>query len=301
MKIKRFEADSMSEALRLIKKEFGEEAVILSAKNNKKSGRLFGGKNERVVVTAAIDYATVDGAASDAPSDQGNEAVPTGAAASSAGRRAGEGISRILADYTPITRTGQKKLQPQLVKMISRSQARRAVVADMQDRPRNLDDDLRAQGVNGAIAAELAERVEALGAGPSQNETERVAMLAQLVAANGWTAPVRLQSRGQRRIITLIGPAGAGKTTAVAKLAATALMHGQDNVAVISLEQSRAPGVAVLERYARVLDFDFACASNPDRLRAALARFEACQLVVVDTPSPSPHDPDSLECLGGML
>ncbi|MFN2223825.1 MAG: hypothetical protein ACK2UH_14810, partial [Candidatus Promineifilaceae bacterium] len=55
MKIKRFEASSMQDALRKIKKEFGEEAVILSAKTMKKNSLL--GKNpmNRVVVTAAVD------------------------------------------------------------------------------------------------------------------------------------------------------------------------------------------------------------------------------------------------------
>ncbi|MGD8835573.1 MAG: hypothetical protein PVJ19_11555, partial [Desulfobacteraceae bacterium] len=56
MKIKRFEATSMSEALRQIKKEFGDEAVILSAKTHKKSQRFLGKKSSRkVVVTAAAD------------------------------------------------------------------------------------------------------------------------------------------------------------------------------------------------------------------------------------------------------
>ena len=32
MKIKRFEASNMAEALRMVRKEFGEDAVILSAK-----------------------------------------------------------------------------------------------------------------------------------------------------------------------------------------------------------------------------------------------------------------------------
>ncbi len=36
MQIKRFEATNMTEALRLVKKEFGPEAVILSARNMKK-------------------------------------------------------------------------------------------------------------------------------------------------------------------------------------------------------------------------------------------------------------------------
>jgi flagellar biosynthesis GTPase FlhF len=56
MKIKRFEAASMAEALRMVKKEFGEEAVILSAKTASKAGRLFGARQAgQVVVTAAID------------------------------------------------------------------------------------------------------------------------------------------------------------------------------------------------------------------------------------------------------
>ena len=56
MKIKRFEARSMSEALRMVKKEFGDDAVILSATNSKKNGKLFRSKaGGEVVVTAAID------------------------------------------------------------------------------------------------------------------------------------------------------------------------------------------------------------------------------------------------------
>jgi flagellar biosynthesis protein FlhF len=37
MKIKRFEASDMAEALRMVKKEFGEEAVILSARADRSS------------------------------------------------------------------------------------------------------------------------------------------------------------------------------------------------------------------------------------------------------------------------
>ena len=58
MKIKRFEASSMSDALRMIKKEFGEDAVILSAKTMKKNSGLLGNKRpQKVVVTAAVDNA----------------------------------------------------------------------------------------------------------------------------------------------------------------------------------------------------------------------------------------------------
>jgi len=61
MQIKRFEARNMSEALKMIKKEFGEEAVILSARNNRTGRSIFGrNRTKGVVVTAAIDNQPVN-------------------------------------------------------------------------------------------------------------------------------------------------------------------------------------------------------------------------------------------------
>jgi len=42
MQIKRFEAENMAEALKLVKQEFGSDAVILSAKSLDKKKGVFG-------------------------------------------------------------------------------------------------------------------------------------------------------------------------------------------------------------------------------------------------------------------
>ena len=56
MQIKRFEAHDMPAALKMIKQEFGSEAVILSAKNMQQEKGLLGFlKKPGVEVTAAID------------------------------------------------------------------------------------------------------------------------------------------------------------------------------------------------------------------------------------------------------
>ncbi|MDX2508842.1 MAG: hypothetical protein QNK28_04745, partial [Desulfobacterales bacterium] len=56
MQIKRFEAKNMTEALRLIKKELGSEAVILSARSLKRESGILGAlKKTGVEVTAATD------------------------------------------------------------------------------------------------------------------------------------------------------------------------------------------------------------------------------------------------------
>ena len=56
MQIKRFEAKDMQTALRLIKKELGSDAVILSARSLKKENKIIGRvKSVGVEVTAAVD------------------------------------------------------------------------------------------------------------------------------------------------------------------------------------------------------------------------------------------------------
>ena len=56
MQIKRFEAKDMQTALRLIKKELGSDAVILSARSLKKENKIIGrAKAVGVEVTAAVD------------------------------------------------------------------------------------------------------------------------------------------------------------------------------------------------------------------------------------------------------
>ena len=56
MQIKRFEAKNMTTALKLIKKELGPEAVILSARSLKVENRILGSiKTAGVEVTAATD------------------------------------------------------------------------------------------------------------------------------------------------------------------------------------------------------------------------------------------------------
>src|SRR5438067_5576356 len=52
MQVKKFEAKTMKEALQMVKQELGPEAIILSAKDNKKSFGLAG--KGSIEVTAAI-------------------------------------------------------------------------------------------------------------------------------------------------------------------------------------------------------------------------------------------------------
>ena len=278
MKIKRFEAASMSEALRKIKKEFGEDAVILSAKSVKRGSRLLGGKRTpKVVVTAAIDALPADHS-----TDSANHAIATGAEdQSEQGRVKAQGYSRfsILEKFKPITRTGQTKVKPKIVKMINQS-------ADESVPPETgrVQRYLRDQGVSTRIAAGLENKVSNLtGAAGAPNE-DLASALAQVLEAMGVVHQSR-SSRGESpRVVVMVGPSGVGKTSAVAKLAAKHTIQLQEKVGLISLDNQRMAGTVELERYASILGADLVAVGEAEEAASALASMGSHDLVVVDTP-----------------
>lgn len=296
MKIKRFEAASMAEALRMVKKEFGEEAVILSAKTASKAGRLFGAKQAgQVVVTAAIDPLAVKHVQNAPAEGTGALTYPSGTPEKSAESTAG--LGNILRRFSPISRTGQQKLQPKFVSLMSASQGAQAYAQAQRPDP-SICEQLQAHGIEHALASELADGVATLLAPdcpadyPSAQEEMTVA-LARIIEARGWVAPVApAHKRSSARIVILVGPAGAGKTATAAKILGQAIMQGEQTAGILSLDDQRVAGTLELQRFSHLLGLRLETARTMDQVTAALARMADAQLVLVDTPG---LDPDAVE------
>lgn len=282
MKIKRFEASSMSDALRAVKKDFGDDAVILSAKTVKKSNRIFGGKRKsQVVVTAAIDReAAASGAmAASAESSAENQVYTGMEKAFEASQHNG---------FVPITRTGQKKLKSKFVRLASEIQ--RSEFFPPEPPEKSLYKRLTDQGLDEATAQDWSRQVHQLLSvtDVSSDENEQRSALSQVVEAGNLVAPGYFPGhctgpeKKQRRIV-LVGPSGSGKTTMAAKLAASAAMQSQ-SAAVLSLDNYRIAGTEELVRYARIIGFQFEAPAGPEEISQALAHCRDNDLIVVDTP-----------------
>lgn len=274
MKIKRFEAASMAEALRKIKKEFGEDAVILSAKTMKKNRLLSKEPKGRVVVTAAIDRAPVSAAPQDIPAadksfaDKAEEEKVNPSKSS-------HGIN-ILKRFNPITPTGQKKVKPKIVQLMNASQEPPAT-GDLRDL-------LISSGIRESIAAEMAEKAAALLPRKNASDKDYAGSLSQVMEANGWVATIKPKSRSKQRIMVMLGPSGVGKTSAVAKLCAKHIMQRQESVALVSFDNQRVAGTAELERYARILGVPLRTISDLNDVPAVMEAMAAYELIIVDTP-----------------
>jgi flagellar biosynthesis protein FlhF len=95
------------------------------------------------------------------------------------------------------------------------------------------------------------------------------------------------------RIMVLVGPAGVGKTTTIAKLAA---IYGLNNtnplsVRMINIDGLRIGAQAQIEAYGEIIGFPVSYVDNREDLRKDLALYsEGTDLVLIDTFGKSPRD-----------
>lgn len=133
-------------------------------------------------------------------------------------------------------------------------------------------------GIEGSLAKLLANGAEANARGGSP---ALIRFLRQRLSGALGFAVDPLEQAG-RRLITCIGPSGAGKTTTLAKLAARARLEKKRSVSVITLDTFRVGAVAQWQRYAQLLGIPVGVAHDVASFRRLL-NDRGDDLVLVDT------------------
>jgi flagellar biosynthesis protein FlhF len=112
------------------------------------------------------------------------------------------------------------------------------------------------------------------------------AFRAQLTAAP-LPAPAE-RGTGRPYVIALIGPTGAGKTTTIAKLAASAHAFRAWNVGMLTLDTFRVAALEQIATYAEITGCPLEVAYDPDDAVRSLTQLQTMDVVLVDTPGRSP-------------
>jgi flagellar biosynthesis protein FlhF len=118
--------------------------------------------------------------------------------------------------------------------------------------------------------------------------------------------PVRMEGSlpiGKKRVMMLVGPTGAGKTTSIAKLAArySYLMEKKYKVGLVVLDTYRIGAVEQLMQYARMMKLAVEVVVDPPEFSLALNSLRYCDYIFIDTMGSSPYDKEKIkkiyECL----
>lgn len=260
----------MREALARVRRDLGGDAVILAAREVRRR-RLFGlGVQPTVEVDASAPRSEWLAAPAESrpPRGLGGELGKLHAMVGAVSRRGA------VEQWTPDLPAGLATAYARLLDLDAPEPMARALV---REAARSTDSDEPTTPVAAGAAVRRALE-DALSIAP----------------------PVRPVS-GTRRVVALVGPTGVGKTTTIAKLAATLRLQQGARVALLTVDAYRIAAVEQLKTYAEILDVPIAAADDDESARQALDGLGAADVVLVDTAGRGPRDRERIGELGGLL
>ncbi len=291
MKVKRFFAPDMRQAIRLVREEQGPDAVILS--NRKVDGG--------IEIIASMDYdASLLDSASNTPEEQADEArVPEAMTETAATDRAADTYTR---QAEPVARQAANRpsvawsQDPSIVAMRDEIRQLRGLLEDQlahlawgdMKRREPLHADVMRRLGSMEISSNLIERIAAPTV-HARDEDHAWQLAMTELAANIPVADNDFMDEGG--IVALVGSTGVGKTTSIAKLAARyVLRHGQRHVALVTTDSYRIGAHEQLMTYGRLLGIPVQVASDHNELRSTLNSLSDKRLVLIDTAGMSQRD-----------
>ncbi|NOY77221.1 MAG: flagellar biosynthesis protein FlhF [Calditrichaeota bacterium] len=283
MKIKKFRAQTMNEAFKKIKAELGSDAVILNVQEQKKTGA-FGVVQARFLeVTAAVDEKPIRHSGTPLRSKETDDVFQTYSRP--------KGRSNTSTQYGAI-----EKLQKELEDLRSKyEQLHTHFGTDFRSEqvPPHLADAYRVlleSGVDETLARSLLRRV---ADEIPRGETTRAVLDRVLLQHMSRLIPetdVSLKPSNRPRVVALIGPTGVGKTTTIAKLAATDAIFHHKKVGLLSMDTYRIAAIDQLRVFADLSKIPMEVAYTPDDMSRALRKFDDKDVLYIDTPGRSPRD-----------
>ncbi len=280
MKVKRFFAPDMRQAISLVRQAQGADAVILSNR------QVDGG----VEIISAVDYdeSLLENAGA-------GIAPETTVAASAAVSDADTYTAG--AERTPAASQSVNWAQdPAMVAMQEEIRQLRGLLENQLahlawgdlDRREPLHTDVMRRLRNMELSTSLIEQFSA----PAIHARDEAHAWQLALAEFSATVPVTDNDLlDQGGIVALIGSTGVGKTTSIAKLAARyVLRHGQRHVALVTTDSYRIGAHDQLMTYGRLLGIPVQVASDHNELRSTLNSLSDKRLVLIDTAGMSQRD-----------
>lgn len=267
MKVKKYTASSMPEAMKKIRAELGEQAVILQSKTVYTGGFLGLFKKKKMEVVAAVDPNPAQ------ESVRPQEAVPV--------KRKPEFPLKTEKSSEEILKRELNELK-EIIKQFSKADQ-----FSLEAYPEELKlplIKLKKQEVEDGLIQELKQLLLEKWKEEKGQVTEKT--------ADEWSrqwlvekvTPLQKEHAAlPKKFISIVGPTGVGKTTTLAKMAAESVLEKKLKTAFITTDTYRIAAIEQLKTYGDLLKVPVEVVYKPADMKPAIEKFKAYDVVYIDT------------------
>ncbi|MDI6906124.1 MAG: flagellar biosynthesis protein FlhF [Thermoanaerobacterales bacterium] len=321
MKIKRYLARNMPEAMSMVREDLGQEAVIIFSRKVRGKGVLGFLAPPLIEVTAALDEAP--GACEtpgESPSPAGEVQVmtpvnaggmpsvippPAKTAAPQAAPAPGDGKAKTAGaaapappDESPRVAEPLRRELADLKRMLGRLLERQGPPGADEPFLQQWRRLLAEMDIDITIVERLLDRLRQNVRSPADTDGRARDLIIEgleEILAPAYTG------EDLKSVLVFVGPTGVGKTTTLAKLAAQLALIEHRRVAMVTIDTYRLGAVEQLRTYAEIMDLPLEVALTPGDLAQALARHADADYILVDTAGRPSKNREQVRELQGFL
>ncbi|WP_223700218.1 flagellar biosynthesis protein FlhF [Sutcliffiella deserti] len=268
MKVKKYKASTMQEAMNLVRLELGDQAVILNSKAVKTS-KFFGLMTKKSVeVIAAIDEEPVNKIVkvkADLPKeykiDKEKNTLPVDSGNSNEIMASLQEMKRMMRGFAT-----ENKRDPQLPDFFY-----------------ELEGKIKSTDLSGEMIEEAIEELYKIWfVNKDLSKTQMIKFLQSFFLDEVKNVNFN-QNMYKKKFISLVGPTGVGKTTTLAKLAANAVLKQGKSVGFITTDTYRIAAIDQLKTYASILDAPIEVCYNAADFQEAKNKLAHLDVIFIDT------------------
>lgn len=285
MKVKKYTAPSMPEAMKHVRNELGNDAVILNSRIVYSGGFLGFFRRKNIEVIAAVDP-TVKQDFTSVLKDKQKMLFPA-----PPNQEPETGMREKTTAKTGTVKTDSKQSEDilkeinQLKELIKSQSFQSAPLNSLYPKPiQKALNWMNAQEFSGELKEKFtASLMEKWGTAGLNTTDEEV----QAILKTELKESLSEKSLGGisflKKYVNVVGPTGVGKTTTLAKIAADCVLNHQKKVAFITTDTYRIAAIEQLKTYAQILNIPIEVCYSIDDFQAAANKFSSYDVVLIDT------------------
>ncbi len=257
MRIKKFTANNYADALEQVKRELGDDALIMNTRSIRPPNSPLSSRNvaSKVEITAAVEFKESAVSTLDEDLNLGEE-----------------------------NRLDMKSLIFNLL-----SEKGQAQTLGLKPNQFETYSHLVESGLDENLASKILKKSK--GKSDEKPEKEKLRVMNLMKKVIPFEGEINLQVDCPK-LVAFVGPTGVGKTTTIAKVAADYAIRKNKKVALVSLDTYRLGAVDQLQIYGDIMKLPVEVAGGKNELREIVSRHSDKDLILIDTTGRSHRDKD---------